>query len=121
MAANAEEKHLSTYRLRILLVGLTILVLSFGAGIFLSFYKWDRGSPFDRSSWNAYNPLGRATYGTLVLSLLMFPITIPVLFMASLLIYFGIKRQRRWPLVLFGFMSMGAYWLFLVVGVLNFD
>jgi hypothetical protein len=87
------ENTLSSYRRRILVAGLTILALSFLAGICLSFYQWDRGSPFARSSWNYFNPLGRATYGPLAFALVLFPITLHVISILSVPIYFGMKRE----------------------------
>src|SRR5258705_3722527 len=94
-------------KLRILVAGSSILVLSFLAGNLISFYEWDRGSPFDLSNWDNYNPVGRATYAPLAFAFVLFPITIPVLLVLSLLIYAGIRRERLWPLSLLGFLSMG--------------
>jgi hypothetical protein len=105
----------------ILACGFSILALAVVAGIFISFNEWDRGSPFEFSNWGVYNPLGRATYGTLAFALILFPITVPVLAVSSVLIYFGNKRQRLWPLSLLGFLIIGLCWVWYVVGVVNFD
>lgn len=105
----------------ILISGFLILALAVLAGIYLPFKQWDRGSPYEFSNWGAYNPLGRGTYGTLAFALLLFPVTLPVLAVSSLLIYFGIKRQRLWPLSLLGFLIIGVCWVWYVVGVINFD
>ena len=109
------------YKRRILFAGFLILVVSLLVGIYISFNEWDRGSPFEVSNWGAYNPLGRATYGTLLFTLLIFPISLPVLIVTSVAIYFGIKRPRLWPLALLGFVSLGLLWVWCVVGVINFD
>jgi hypothetical protein len=109
------------YKRRILLSGSLILALSLLTGIYISFNKWDRGSPYDVSNWGKYNPLGRATYGTLAFALLLFPVTLPVLAVSIVAIYFGIKRQRLWPLSLLGFLAIGLLWVWYVVGVVNFD
>ena len=94
-----------------LLVGFGILVLFILAGIYLSFDRWDRGSPFE-ASWTAgFNPIGRATYGPLIFGLVLFPITIPMLLVLSIPIYYGLKKQTRWPLVLLGFVLIGFLWL----------
>lgn len=105
----------------ILICGFVILALSVLTGIYVSFKEWDRGDPFEVSKWGEYNPLGRATYGTLAFALLLFPITLPVLAVSGVLIYFGIKRQRLWPLSLLGFLIIGVVWVWYVVGVINFD
>jgi hypothetical protein len=112
---------LSNYRRCILAAGVTILASSFLAGIYLSFYQWDRGSPFDQSSWNYFNPLGRATYGPLGVALLLFPITIPVILVLSVPIYFGLKKERLWPLSLVGFFSIGLLWLWFVTTLWQMD
>ena len=121
MDEDGEDKRLSTYRRRVLVAGLMIVAISFVAGICLSFYQWDRGSPFAQSSWGQFNPLGRATYGPLAFALVLFPITIPVLLILLLPVYFGMKRQRRWPLALLGFSSIAALWLVFVVGLWDMD
>jgi len=105
----------------ILVCGFLVLALSVLVGIFISFNEWDRGSPYEVSNWGVYNPLGRATYGTLAFALVLFPITLPALVIAGVLIYFGIKRQRLWPLSLLGFLAIGVLWVWYVVGVVRFD
>ena len=110
-----------TYPRRMLLAGSTILGLSVLTGIVLSFHRWDRGSPFDQQSWNYYNPLGRATYGALVAFLLIFPVTLPLTLLLSLPIYFGLKKQSRWPLPLLGFLGMGLLWLWFVTELWTID
>jgi len=110
------------YKRRILVMGFSILVLSFLAGILLSFYEWDRGSPFDHlSNWRSFNPVGRATYGPLGFALFLFPITIPVLLVLSVPIYAGMRRKRLWPLSLLGFLSMGLLWLWFITGLWEMD
>lgn len=98
-----------------------ILGLSVLAGVFLSFYQWDRGSPFDQQSWNYYNPLGRATYGPFVFALVLFPITLPLTLLLSLPIYVGLKRERLWPLPLLSFLSMGLLWVWYVTELWKID
>ena len=71
---------MQSHKRRILLSGFAILVLSLLAGLAVSFYQWDRGSPFDRSTWGEYgfNPVGRAI-APLALIFMFFPITVPVI------------------------------------------
>ena len=108
-------------RYRILVVGFLILVLSFLTAIFFSFYEWDRGSPFDLSRWHTYNPIGRATYGPLLFTLYLFPITIPVLIILAMPIYIGMKRKRLWPLSLVGFLCIGLLWVWWVKALWEMD
>lgn len=110
-----------TYKRRVLLAGLAILALSFLTGVVLSFYQWDRGSPFDRSSWGYYNPLGRATYGPLAFAFVLFPITLPLALILLVPIYVGIRKERFWPLSLLGFLSMGLLWIWYVTQLWNID
>jgi len=91
------------------------------AGIGLSFYQWDRGSPFNWSSWGNYNPLGRATYGPLAFAFVLFPFTLPLLLIVSVPIYIGIRKEKLWPLSLLGFLSLGLLWLWYVTELWNFD
>lgn len=110
------------YKRRILVVGFSILVLSFLTGIVLSFYEWDRGSPFDHlSNWRGVNPVGRATYGPLGFALFLFPITIPLLLVLSVPIYVGTRRKRLWPLSLLGFLTMGLLWLWFITELWKMD
>ena len=106
---------------RILVMGFSILALSFLAGILLSFYQWDRGSAFDLSNWRSFNPVGRATYGPLGFALVLFPITIPVLLVLSVPIYIGIRKEKLWPLPLLGFLSMGLLWLWFITSLWEMD
>lgn len=105
----------------ILVCGFLIFALAVFIGIYISFNQWDRGDPFEVSIWAGYSPIGRATIGTLAFALILFPITVPVLAVSGVLIYFGIKRQRLWPLSLLGFLIIGVCWVWYVVGVINFD
>ena len=82
---------------------------------------YKRRIQFELSQWDKYNPLGRATYGTLAFALVLFPVTLPALLVLSVPLYFGLKRQRLWPLALLGFLGLAALWLMCVIGVLNFD
>jgi len=105
------DVRLTVYKRRMLLVGFAILTLSFFAGIFLSFYQWDSGSPFELSSWGNYNPLGRATYGPVVFAGLLFPVTAPITTIIFAMIYVGMRKEKLWPVPLLGFLSMGLLWL----------
>jgi hypothetical protein len=103
---------LTRYRKKILLVGFGILALFVLAGIYLSFDRWDRGSPFEVSLWESdFNPIGRATYGPLIFTLMLFPITLPPVLVLSIPIYYGLKKPTRWPLALIGFVLLGILWL----------
>ena len=111
----------SPYKRRILFCGFLILALAVIAGIVMSFQEWDRGSPFEVSSWGEYNPLVRATLGPLAFALVIFPVTLPAVIVLSVPIYFGLKKPRLWPLALLGFLGLAALWLMCVDGVLKFD
>ena len=121
MDKEAEDNRLTTYRRRVLVAGLVVLAISFAVGIFLSFYQWDRGSPFAHSSWGKFNPLGRATYGPLAFVVVLFPITVPVLVLLLLPVYFGMKSRKLWPLAILGFSSIATFWVFFVVGLWEMD
>ena len=111
----------SRYHLRIALAGFSILALSCLAGIFLSFYEWDRGSPFDLSHWGKHNPIGRATYGPLVFAWVILPMTLPALIAVTVPIYIGLKKKKLWPLSLLGFLCLGVLWLFYIQGLWDID
>ena len=112
---------LTIYERRILFGSAAVLALSFFAGIFLSFYQWDHGSPFDRSSWGTYNPVGRATYGPLAFAVILFPVTVPLAFVLALMIYIGLTKQKFWPLPLVGSLSVGLLWIWYLTTLWNFD
>jgi hypothetical protein len=111
----------SAYKLRVLVAGFSILAVSMLVGIWLSFHTWDLGSPFDYSIWESYNPVGRATYGPLLFALVLFPITIPLLLVLSVPIYFGMRRAKLWPLSLLGFISMGLRWVWYITLLWEMD
>lgn len=118
----SQSARLRTYRIRMLLVGLGVLTLSLLAGLAMSFYEWDRGSPFDSSTWDGhFNPISRATYGPLAFTVMLFPITFPALFILALPIYFGLKKQRLWPLALVGYLAVGVLWVFWLNGLWQMD
>jgi len=87
-----------SYKRRILLSGFAILVLSFLAGIVVSFFQWDRGSPFDRSTWgeDGFNPVARAIY-PVVLLFMFFPLAVPFILVLLVPVYIGFKREKLWP------------------------
>ena len=97
---------------RILLSGLAILALSLLAGVVMSFYQWDRGSPFDTSTWgeSGFNPIGRAI-SPLILIFMFFPITFPFILVLLVPIYIGVKWKKLWPGSLIGFLAMGVLWV----------
>jgi len=105
-----------------LFLGFAVLTLSLLAGLAMSFYQWDRGSPFDTSTWHGhFNPISRATYGPLAFTFMLFPISIPALFVLALPIYFGLKKQRLWPLALVGYLVLGVLWVFWLNGLWQMD
>ena len=112
---------MTTHKRRILLAGVAILASSFLAGIVLSFYQWDFGSPFERSSWGQYNPLGRATYAPLAFAFVLFPITLPVVLIPLVAIYVGMRKEKLWPLSVLGFLSTGLLWLWYLTELWNLD
>lgn len=92
-------------------------------GLVVSFYQWDRGSPFDLSTWeDAYaNPVARATYGPVLFALYVFPFVLPFLLILSVPVYFGLKKQRRWPLALLPFRALGVLWVLFVSALWEMD
>jgi hypothetical protein len=111
-----------SYTLGILASGFAILALAVAAGIWLSFKQWDRGSPYDHLlNWRGVNPVGRATIGPLLFAVYVFPVTIPVLLVLLVPIYFGMTRKRLWPLAILGFLSMAILWLLFVTALWTID
>ena len=116
-----EPTRLRAYKSKVLLAGFMILALSFLVGVVLSFIEWDRGSPFDVENWNYFNPVGRATWGPLAFAVVLFPITLPIVGVLSVLIHLSLKKQKLWPLSLLGFVVLGALWLLWVTGLWQMD
>ena len=112
---------LRSYRRMMLLVGFSILLVSFLVGICLSFVQWDRGSPFEAANWGHFNPLGRATYGPLIFAAYVFPVTLPLLLIPSLLVYFGLRKQTLWPFAVLGFVATAVFWLFWITELWKMD
>jgi hypothetical protein len=111
-----------SHRLGILASGFAILALAVAAGIWLSFKQWDRGSPYDHLlNWRGVNPVGRATIGPLLFAVYVFPVTIPVLLVLLVPIYFGMTRKRLWPLAILGFLSVAILWLLFVTALWTID
>jgi hypothetical protein len=111
-----------SYTLGILASGFAILALAVAAGIWLSFKQWDRGSPYDHLlNWRGVNPVGRATVGPLLFAVYVFPVTIPVLLVLLVPIYFGMTRKRLWPLAILGFLSVAILWLLFVTALWTID
>jgi hypothetical protein len=111
-----------SYTLGILASGFAILALAVAAGIWLSFKQWDRGSPYDHLlNWRGVNPVGRATIGPLLFAVYVFPVTIPVLLVLLVPIYFGMTRKRLWPLAILGFLSVAILWLLFVTALWTID
>jgi len=108
-----ETAALKSYRRRIWLIGFAVLMLSMLVGVGFSFYQWDRGSPFDLSTWeDAFvNPVARATYGPLIFVLFIFPFVLVLLVILAVPVYFGLKKQSRWPLALLPFLTLGVLWV----------
>ena len=118
----SEAAKLRTYRIRMLLLGFAVLTLSLLAGLVMSFYQWDRGSPFDTSTWDGgFNPISRATWAPLVFTLMVFPVTFPALVLLAVPIFFGFRKQKLWPLALFGFLALGVLWVFWLNGLWQMD
>lgn len=102
---------MQSHKRRILLSGFAILAMSLLAGILVSFYQWDRGSPFDTSTWgDGFNPVGRAIY-PLALIFMFFPFSFPFILILLVPVYIGFKRERLWPVSLIGFLVMGVLWV----------
>ena len=114
LPTRSETAALKTYRRRIWLIGSAVLMLSMLVGVGFSFYQWDRGSPFDLSTWeDAFvNPVSRATYGALIFTFVIgVPLYLPLLLILSVPIYFGLKKQSRWPLAVLPFLVLGVLWV----------
>ena len=123
LPTRSETAALQSYRRRILLIGFAILMLSMLVGVGVSFYQWDRGSPFDVSTWeDAFaNPVARATYGPLLFTLIVLPVVIHLLVVLAVPVYFGLKKPSRWPMVLFPFVVMGVLWVLWLDGLWHMD
>ena len=120
--SRSEAGKLRTYRIRMLFLGLGVLTLALLSGLAMSFYQWDRGSPFDTSHWDGhFNPISRATYGPLAFIIMVFPVTFPALLILALPIYFGLKKKRLWPLALIGYLAAGVLWIFWLDGLWHMD
>jgi hypothetical protein len=113
---------MQSHKRRILLSGFAILLLSLLAGIAVSFYQWDHGSPFDTSTWgeDGFNPVGRALY-PLVLIIVAFPITAPFMLVLLVPVYIGFKKEKLWPVSLIGFLAMGVLWVFFLTELWTMD
>ena len=96
---------------RHLAFGGVVLAVAAATGIAASFCTWDRGSPFDVSKWSDCNPLGRATYGPLLLVFWLCPLTAPVLFFLGLSLYAGAKWKRARFLLPVTFLVIGTLWV----------
>ena len=120
---SSEAAKLKRYRRRMLLVAFGILLVSVVVGLGFSFYQWDRGSPFDLSTWeDTYaNPVARATYGPVIFTLYVFPVLLPFLFVLAVPIYFGLKKQSRWPLAVLSFLALGVLWVLWIRGLWEMD
>src|SRR5262245_22056803 len=119
---SSESPRLRAYRIRMLLLGFGVLLLSLFAGLAMSFYQWDRGSPFDTSTWDGhFNPISRATYGPLVFIVFAFPVTFPALIVLGLLVYFGLKKRSRWPLPVIAYLATGVLWILWLDGLWHMD
>jgi hypothetical protein len=116
-----ERSRLRAYKRKVLFAGFTILAVSFLIGIVLSFIEWDRGSPFEMANWNYFNPVGRASWGPLAFAIVLFPITLPIVGVLSVLIHLSLKKQKLWPVSLLGFVVLGALWLLWVTGLWQID
>lgn len=123
LATRSETAALKRYRRRMLLIGFGVLMISMLVGIGFSFCQWDRGSPFDLSTWeDAFvNPVARATYGPLLFTLFIFPVPLPLLVVLAVPIYFGLKKQSRWPLAVLPLLALGVLWVFWIRGLWEMD
>jgi hypothetical protein len=112
---------MQSHKRRILLSGFAILTLSLLAGIAVSFYQWDRGSPFDTSTWaDGFNPIGRAVY-PLILLVMFFPITVVFILVLLVPVFIGFKKEKLWPVSLIGFLAMGVLWVLFLTELWTMD
>lgn len=113
---------MQSHKRRILLSGFAILTLSLLTGIAVSFYQWDRGSPFDTSTWgvDGFNPIGRAL-SPLVLIIVAFPITAPFILVLMVPVYIGFKKEKLWPVSLISFLAMGVLWVWFLTELWTMD
>jgi hypothetical protein len=96
--------------------------MSLLAGIVASFYQWDWGSPFEKSTWGdaRFNPVGRAIY-PLVLIFMFFPITVPVILVILVPGLHRGKKEKLWPVSLIGFLAMGVLWVLFLTDLWTMD
>ena len=119
-----ETAALKSYRRRIWLIGFAVLLLSMLVGLGFSFYQWDRGSPFDLSTWEdwAVNPVSRATYGAVIFTFVIgLPLYLPLFLILSVPLYFGLKKQSRWPLAVLPFFVLGVLWVMWIRALWEMD
>ena len=92
-------------------------VLSFAAflftGIATTFYR-ESGELFKMPAVNTQRLLIQATLGPVFMGLyFLWPITLPVIFVLTMMLYVGSRLRRIWLSAL-AFFLMGIYWLWLV-------
>src|SRR5262245_3963640 len=99
------------YMRRTIIVGTSVLVVSVLAGI--AFRGWhEYRTPLLRP-FTVSELLFVSTVGPLAGAVLAAQITIPVLFIFAIMVFFGSRSKRVW-LSLSAFVLMGLYWLLMV-------
>ena len=113
MPTETLEQHSQTYWRRTLVLGSSVFVISVLSGTCMIFWR-EYGTLFRVPADAARRLLVQATLGPLYMAFaFLLPITIPVLFVLTVMVYIGSRMARIWLSVL-AFLLMGAYWLWLV-------
>ena len=99
------------HRRRIVTAGSLILAVAFLAGVaFTWFTLRDASLHPDETGF-----LGRSTVVPLLFIVAVFPVTIPVLGIAGVLVFIGMRKQKFWWLAIVGILGVTVYWLFWVL------
>ena len=94
-------------------MGSAVFAASLVSGIVMAFWR-ESGFSFAGPGPDASRLLIQATLGPLYMGLaFLLPITVPVMFVLGMIVFFGSQLRRIWLSAL-GFVLMGAYWLWLV-------
>ena len=102
-----------THWRRTLILGSSVFVFSVLSGTCMMFWR-EYGTLFRVPADAAHRLLVQATLGPLYMAFaFLLPVTIPVLFVLTVLVYIGSRMARIWFSVL-AFLLMGVYWLWLV-------
>jgi hypothetical protein len=99
---------------RTIILGFAVLATFVFIGIAMTFWREYGDSLFKMPTAAASHLLIQATLGPLFMGLyFLWPITLPVMFVLTIMLYAGSQLRRIWLSALV-FVLMGLYWLWLV-------